>query len=199
MNKTQKNWRRYWKNYKPTENDLKYRSTRHIKPTYIIVPSCIGLILSAALFFGRHTIYQIITLSNNYKLQTAYKESNKVGFTMHKNIDKILTTFNDITDNDKEINEIYIFEDEIRNMNLSDEYISFEQACIIKLDKYIDFLTLKEIYMNNPSESNYKKVELALEKYNKIDVINELAKSFDQSNVEYEIKNGKIFYTYQKV
>lgn len=68
MNKTQKNWRKYWKNYKPTENDRIYRSARRPRAQQIVIPSSIIIIIMIVLSLGRNIIAHTFTVSNKTKL-----------------------------------------------------------------------------------------------------------------------------------
>lgn len=106
-------------------------------------------------------------------------EPNRNGYVMSSEIKKIRLLFENLSpdDNIDELKNI------VMNSNLSSEYNEYKNALCTKLDYY------KE-YVKNPQND-------LVEKYNRINPCDELAKAFDKANVKYtKMEDGSINYWY---
>lgn len=208
MNKTQKNWRKYWKNYKPTENDIKYRSARRPSAKQIIIPTSIVIIfLTIALNFGKFFIFQYLpgktyTTNESEKIDTNIITntgviSNMNGIEMKKSINRIYEIFNEISTNQPDTNTLIQYITEINSLNLSKEYNDLKLLCVKRIENREKYNTINMIYQNNPTKDLYNQLTNLTNEYNSIDISSELAKTFEKVGVKYKLENGHIYFEYK--
>jgi len=164
---TQKNWNDYFENEKPSSNI-------HIPAILIIV--VIFCLISMIIYFAGNNKPATVSTDNFTNIH-----SNRDGIVMSQSIGMLEAMFTeDISI--FTIEELHYMTDAIEMQDLSEEYDTFKQRMIDKVNHYIN-------YLKSGSSSD-------LDLYNSIDFYDELALAFDEAGVKYEFENGKINYEY---
>ncbi len=164
---TQKNWNDYFQNEKPS-------ASINIPP--IILTIVILCVTAMIIYFAGNSEPETISTNNFTNIN-----SNRDGLVMSQSIGMMEAMFTeDISI--YTVEELQYMIEAIEMVDLSDEYNTFRQRMIDKVNHYID-------YLKTGKDSD-------LASYNSIDFYDELALAFDDAGVKYKFEDGKIDYEY---
>ena len=179
MNETQKNWRKAWEEYEPTEHDKIYRNYKNPKRKPLLPWKKIvtAVLVVALYFFGSYVSdinARLFGTQDDFLFDDTEVVSNRNGILRDQNIARINKIFEE-TENKLEKEQklsIASYIEEIEAMDLSMEYEDLKKQSIEQLQE-------------------------AKDRYDEIDINALLMEAFAQAGVEYSVDDdGSVEYIY---